>query len=408
MYESIKILTARQNHGRLLVPDCAQPTRESALTAASPRVLAFGTRGYPSLAAMECFGSAMVELLECNRCFVTSIPRNDNSAPEQVRIGYTAANQIPAEVIARIAHKLPSDGAILASTKSDDSLARSVIGSDNAQSMRSIMGRLASDDGGDVVFVAGWRAFPLLPVDITWLSRAVRVIWTTAARLIHPRLERRDLQTLLEELVFPAFIVDENLRLHDVNSSGRKLLMKGEPLRTDGGLLVGLNSSVTDCLKEAIRNALTSRPDERWTNTTVTLSTEHQQFAFAWVGAVPARHDTSRMLVIVPRVDEAAGAKRIAAAFGLNCAEERIIARILHGQCPRRIGADLGLTEATVRTYTKRIMLKLGINRQSELFLLYILTLSPFGAGQPETSVSRATPYDRLNGRTAIHTKAVQ
>lgn len=42
-----------------------------------------------------------------------------------------------------------------------------------------------------------------------------------------------------------------------------------------------------------------------------------------------------------------------------------------------------------MRTYTKRIMLKLGINRQSEFFLLYHLTQSPFGAGRRENSVSR-------------------
>jgi DNA-binding CsgD family transcriptional regulator len=65
----------------------------------------------------------------------------------------------------------------------------------------------------------------------------------------------------------------------------------------------------------------------------------------------------------------------------LSWADERIVARILQGQSPSRIGAALHLTEATVRTYTKRIMVKLGINRQSEFFVLYIRTLSPFGAG---------------------------
>jgi hypothetical protein len=34
-----------------------------------------------------------------------------------------------------------------------------------------------------------------------------------------------------------------------------------------------------------------------------------------------------------------------------------------------------------VRTYTKRLMVKVRINRQSELFVLYNLTLSPFHMG---------------------------
>jgi DNA-binding CsgD family transcriptional regulator len=103
----------------------------------------------------------------------------------------------------------------------------------------------------------------------------------------------------------------------------------------------------------------------------------------------------------VPQFDEVSGAHRIAAAFGLNWAEERIVARILQGKCPRHIGADLRLTEATVRTYTKRIMVKLGINRQSEFFMLYHLTQSPFGAGRRERAVDRLASDSRLNGEGA-------
>ena len=94
----------------------------------------------------------------------------------------------------------------------------------------------------------------------------------------------------------------------------------------------------------------------------------------------------------MPQFDEVLGAHRIACAFGLNWAEERIIARILQFQSPRDIGADLRLTEATIRTYTKRIMLKLGIKRQLEFFILYILTLSPLGADQRERIPSCLQP----------------
>jgi DNA-binding CsgD family transcriptional regulator len=191
----------------------------------------------------------------------------------------------------------------------------------------------------------------------------------------------------LEELVFPALIVDEDLHIHEVNSRGRSLLTKGELLKVDRGRLAGLSGSVTESLREATRETLISRAGQGWLNTTVPLSTERQQFAFAKIGAVPTHCDAGRVLVIVPEFDEVSGANRIATAFGLNWAEERIVARILQGRCPRHIGADLQLTEATVRTYTKRIMLKLGINRQSEFFMLYHLTQSPFGAGRREKAV---------------------
>ena len=72
--------------------------------------------------------------------------------------------------------------------------------------------------------------------------------------------------------------------------------------------------------------------------------------------------------------------------------------RILQFQCLRDIGADLRLIEATVRTYTERIMLKLGINRQAEFFLLDHLTQSPFGAGGREMVVGPVSSDCRLNG----------
>ncbi|XSC44187.1 helix-turn-helix transcriptional regulator [Bradyrhizobium sp. RDT10] len=60
------------------------------------------------------------------------------------------------------------------------------------------------------------------------------------------------------------------------------------------------------------------------------------------------------------------------------------------------------MTEATVRTYTKRIMLKLGINRQAEFFLLYHLTQSPFGAGGREKAVGPVPSDCRLNGGSEV------
>jgi DNA-binding CsgD family transcriptional regulator len=390
-----------QSHNRLRAADCVLSVHGtmSATQILRPLpVLDAGKQDW-TREAMECFGGAILELLECNRCVVAAVPENGNSIARQVRIGHSIPDQISAALMAQIARKLTSEGAVLSSTNSDDVLVRNVIGYENRKSAHSLMGRTRCGDGHDVVFVAGWQASPVPPADMAWLSRAIPAIWTMATRLTHSRAEWSDLEAFLEELVFPAFVVDERRHLHAVNRSGRKLLLKGEPLKMDGGSLAGFNQRVTNGLKQALRNALASGSDQRWANTTVVLSAGHRQFSFAWIGAVPTRRDARQALVIVPQVDGVAGARRIATAFGLNSVEEKIIARILHDQCLRRIAADLRLSEATVRTYTKRIMFKLGINRQSELFLLYILTLSPFGAGRPERSVSCLSPYAHANGR---------
>ena len=397
MHESSRKIAAAQNQSRLFAAACMQSRLEArvSVTGSQPVLLPMPD-GHHKRRAMENFGRAIAELFECCCCFVTTVP--GGTSPIAVRIGHAVTDRISESTISRIASLFSSTDVILLSTRADDALARSVIGSHNMPSAYSIVGRINSDDGNDLVFIAGWRTCPLTQADVGVFSRAVRVIWRTVADLAHSRRGHSDLQSLLGELVFPAFVVDENLHLHGANRGGRMLILNGEILRAEGGFLLGANTSITGGLKEAVRNALTSRLGQRWMNATIVLSAGHRKFAFAWVGAAPIQHDIGQVLVIVPRIDEATGARRIATAFSLNCVEERIIARILHGQCPRGIGAELGLTEATVRTYTKRIMLKLDINRQSELFSLYILTLSPFGAGRPEKAMLNALSYTGLNG----------
>lgn len=398
MYENSKALPSRQSASHFLRAEGAQPFHKVERFAI--RLPAWLSREKAARrVVMEQFGSAIAELLECNSCYIATMSRAD-SGLEEARIGRATIDPSCAMTVARIARKgADTDCAFLEPVNARTAFVRKLIGSEPEAGSHSVIGRFVSDDGVTVVFVAGWRPAALLPAEIPCLARAVRMMWETAYARTPPH-RRADLQTWLEELIFPAIVVDEDLRVHELNRSGRTLLAQGELLTVDRGLLAGLNSSVTENLKEALRETLMPHGGQGWLNTTVTLSTDRQKFAFARFGAVPAHYDAGKVLVIVPQFDEVSGAKRIASAFSLNWAEERIIARILQGQCPRSIGADLRLTEATVRTYTKRIMLKLGINRQSEFFLLYHLTWSPFGAGRREKAVGRGSPVPRLGERT--------
>ena len=350
-------------------PQAAQPTEQG-----------------PNQSAMEYLGKAVAELFDCHSCYVAVMSRAGGAELEEVQVGRATIDPSCTTTVARIARKgAGADCALLEPVNARTSFVRKLIGSEPGANSHSVLGRFASPDGSTVVFVAGWRRAALTRAEIPCLARAVRTVWETAHSLAARPPDRcPDPETWLENLTFPAFIVDEGLRVHEVNRGGRTLLAKGEVVRMDGGRLAGGSAPVTESLREAIREALISRPGQVRLNTTVPLSTEHQQFAFAKIGAAPTHCEVAKALIIVPQFDEVLGAHRIASAFGLNWAEERIIARLLQFQGPRDIGADLHLTEATVRTYTKRIMLKLGINRQAEFFLLYHLTQSPFGAGKRE------------------------
>ena len=364
-------------------PQMGQPTKQS-----------------PNQSAMEYLGKAVAELFDCHSCYVAVMSRAGGAELEEVQVGRATIDPSCTTTVARIARKgAGADCALLEPVNARTSFVRKLIGSEPGANSHSVLGRFASPDGSTVVFVAGWRRAALTRAEIPCLARAVRTVWETAHSLAARPPDRcPDPETWLENLTFPAFIVDEGLHVHEVNRGGRTLLAKGELVRVDGGRLAGASAPVTESLREAVREALISRPGQVRLNTTVPLSTERQQFAFAKVGAAPTHCEVAKALIIVPQFDEVLGAHRIASAFGLNWAEERIIARLLQFQGPRDIGADLHLTEATVRTYTKRIMLKLGINRQAEFFLLYHLTQSPFGAGKREKAVGPVSSDCRLNG----------
>lgn len=350
--------------------------------------------------AMEYFGRGIAELLECRSCYIAAaMPRASGQQLLQARIGQATIDPSCTAMVARIARKGASTGCtLLEPVHMRTTFVRRLIGPEPDLKGHSVIGRFAACDGVTVVFIAGWRSVGLTQAEVPCLARAVRVLWETAYDLVQLQQRQGDAATWLGVLAFPALIVDKDLHVHEVNGSAQSLMAKGELLRANGDRLAGRSSSVTVALREAIRESLSSRADREWLDTTVPLSTERERFAFARIGAAPPPCDTRKALLIVPQFDEVSGAHRIAAAFGLNFAEERIVTRILQGKCPRKIGADLRLTEATVRTYTKRIMLKLGINRQSEFFVLHHLTQSPFGSGLREKSVRGLGPASRLSG----------
>jgi DNA-binding CsgD family transcriptional regulator len=393
VHESSKALPSRQGGFRFNDAERGEPRQN----AEDPQIGRPTEQG-PNRSAMEYFGKAVAELFECNSCYVAVISHTSGSELKEVRIGHATIDPSCTTTVARIARKgAGANCALLEPVNARTSFVRKLIGSEPGTNSHSVIGRFASRDRSTVVFVAGWRQAALARAEIPCLARAVRTVWETAHSLAQRSPNRHPDEAIwLEKLAFPALIVDEGLHIHEVNRGGRALLAKGELLKVDGGRLAGSGGPVTESLREAIREALMPRPGQVWLNTTVPLSTERQQFAFAKIGAVPMHCDVGKALIIVPQFDEVLGANRIASAFGLNWAEERIIARILQFQCPRDIGADLRLTEATVRTYTKRIMLKLGINRQAEFFLLYHLTQSPFGAGSREKAVGPVSSNCRL------------
>ncbi|KRD96320.1 hypothetical protein ASE63_11525 [Bosea sp. Root381] len=357
----------------------------------------------PALKGLESFGRAILGLLECSRCFVFALSQASGFAVQAVRVGFDSSVQPSADVITRLAQRAEWQTASLFALDPADTLATELLGRERDEPEHALVGRLPAGDGGDIVFLAGWRAEPFSATEKDCVSRAAGIIWATMQSFTPTPSDDLSPDRLVEELAFPAFSVDHKWRVVEMNEAGRQLLLAKTPVHLDHGTLAGSNTLVNNTMQQALRDTIASRVERAWANTIIPLSTDHRAFAFAWIGAAPAeRHQMDRLLVIIPQIDPAAGAKRIATAFGLPWAEERIVLLLLRGEPPVRIGRHLDLTEATVRTYIKRIMLKLGINRQIEFFLLYILTLSPFveicrDQALAEELESRASSFIRLD-----------
>jgi DNA-binding CsgD family transcriptional regulator len=352
-------------------PDCRTPRFEQpAITTPASRL------------ALASFGRAVLGLLDCNKCFVSIVGGDADYPAQTVHIGLNGGAEPTIHAITQLTRWDELKNATVQPFNSDHAMATALLGREPSDPCNALAGRFSAYQGCDLIFLAGWRAFPFEPMEIACLKRATRMLWATAKGLNDGGQSDVMLEPILEELTFPAFAVDGGLRLLEANEMGRQFLLKCDPLRLDRGVLTSTSIPTANRLRSAVRDILASRPDRNWSNTIVPLSTDRRAFVFAWIGVAPTEARGDRLLVVVPQVDHSGGAKRIASVFGLNEIQERIVADVLRGQSPSRIGRHVGLTEGTVRTYTKRIMLKLGIHRQTEFFLLYILTMSPFGSVQ--------------------------
>ena len=62
----------------------------------------------------------------------------------------------------------------------------------------------------------------------------------------------------------------------------------------------------------------------------------------------------------------------LAGLFGLSPMQTRIALRLFEGQESGEIGEKLGITRNTLNTHLRRLFMKLGVSRQTELMRLFV------------------------------------
>lgn len=177
---------------------------------------------------------------------------------------------------------------------------------------------------------------------------------------------------LINSVVSPVIRVDERLTIVSMNEPAMRELSLGGVLREQNGRLGSASCQAMEELRTAVRRSVRDTAPDGRRSSIIPLAHDAGLPRFAIVAPSPLHGPDPTAMVVLPEIDGHEGARRLASLYSLTRAD------VLTGSAPIEISGALGLTEATVRTYLKRIMLKLGINRRSEFFLLYILTMSPF------------------------------
>lgn len=303
---------------------------------------------------------------------------------DSLRVGHAAAGHArDGTEPALLARHAPQGDCVFRSLTPCHTLVQKCLGDAPPPLVHSVVGRVRCPQGLDLVMVAGWRAEALGEDEAEMLARAGDTLRDTfSGAFASPACADSPAPQagfdLFNSVVSPVFRVDERMGVVSMNDAARREIADGTVLREVGGRLVSVSGCGHEELRNAVRRALRDVASEGRRTSIVPLATDVGLPRFAIIAPCPVQEAPSTAVIVLPAVDGDEGARRLASLYGLTQAEQKVVRLVLTGVTPVNIAARLNLTEATVRTYLKRIMLKLGINRRSEFFLLYILTMSPF------------------------------
>jgi DNA-binding CsgD family transcriptional regulator len=185
---------------------------------------------------------------------------------------------------------------------------------------------------------------------------------------------------------FAVFLLTEDCRVTFANAKAEDLLRRGIGLRYKHGRLAA-SPAFTARLHALARQAACHKTVEGDISGTLELyrGENRPPLVAHVIPLAPIRtaaiFDLDRPAAAVFIVDTAlnpsAQIQHFATRFGLTPAETRVLAEIIAGKGLFAAAARLKITKETARTYAKRILLKTGTNRQTELIRRFFETAFP-------------------------------
>jgi len=212
------------------------------------------------------------------------------------------------------------------------------------------------------------------------LRRAVTISKVVDARAI----ERQRMAEALEVLRCGVVLTNPSGAILHANGAAERMLREGDAIQIVHGVLQAKSLPAAKELRCAIRLAAKDETELGETGLAIRLNQDEAVTQFAHVlplgGGKPRTQLAPGAVAAVfvgSAPDEKEGAEAMAAAFGLTCAEKRLLESLLAGRSLAETAGVLGVATTTAKTHLENIFHKTRVNRQAELMRLAARAFPP-------------------------------
>lgn len=213
------------------------------------------------------------------------------------------------------------------------------------------------------------------------LEHALSLYAALQQQILHKEIYR----DALNKLAIGTIILNRAGRVLDVSQAAQEMIEKCSSLSLVDGQVVPVRAEQRYTLRRMIAAAAVWSEQRRKGAFVDVLRMEdqHNQHLGLVVRSSPSApwypSETGPSVILhLSGIDDRSTLESVVARlFGLTASEALLATRLADGLTISEAAAELGLTESSARTYSKRVFAKTGTNRQAELVRLVLKSVAP-------------------------------
>lgn len=207
------------------------------------------------------------------------------------------------------------------------------------------------------------------------------------SRIYRDESEIEVLTDTLDRLTIGTFMIDGRGRMVRANGAARRMIDRGDTFRQIDGRLTLNGRTDSIRFREIVGNALTARmadEDIAFVKAFRCIDDDHDGLgvlvrAIRRDRSVPADLGPAVVVYATDTTRSGSFEQLIATLFDLSPSEANLAALLTQGLTLAEAAKEAGLTESTVRSYSKKIFAKVGVSRQTELVRLILRSVAMLG-----------------------------